>query len=83
MDKETFANFISNCGKRDFEIACRIVLQDVFNLIIANVDGSNDGGTDFASIESDGLRKRDIRVEPTFIRSKQTRYVLLVYGPSI
>ena len=73
MDKETFANFISNCGKRDFEIACRIVLQDVFNLIIANVDGSNDGGTDFASIESDGLRKRaayQITTQKTDINNK-------------
>lgn len=56
MDRETFANVISQCGKRDFEIACRIVLQDVFNLIVVNVDGTNDGGADFTALRPDGVR---------------------------
>lgn len=55
MDKETLSNHISHLGKKDFEVACRIVLQDIFNLIAVNVDGKNDGGTDFTVFDSEGM----------------------------
>ena len=58
MDKETLANHISRLGKRDFEIACRLILHDIFNLIAVNVDGANDGGTDFAVFNSEGNRTK-------------------------
>lgn len=76
MDKETFANFISNCGKRDFEIACRIVLQNVFNLNVVNVDGTNDGGTDFTSLDESGQRTLaayQITTQKTDIKNKAYR----------
>lgn len=76
MDKETFANFISKCGKRDFEIACRITLQDVFKLIVVNIDGTNDGGTDYASLKSDGQRMcaaYQITTQKTDIKNKAFR----------
>lgn len=76
MDKETFANVISQCGKRDFEIACKIVLQDVFNLIAVNVDGANDGGTDFTVLEPDGMRQcaaYQITTQKTDIKNKAYR----------
>lgn len=56
MDKETFTNHIASLGKRDFEIACRIVLNKVFHLCAVNVDGSYDGGSDFVSIDDFGGR---------------------------
>lgn len=76
MDKETFANFISKCGKRDFEIACKIALRHVFKLIVVNVDGANDGGTDFTSIKSDGERicaAYQITTQKTDIKNKAYR----------
>ena len=42
MDKETLANHISRLGKRDFEIACRLILHDIFNLIAVNVEGAEE-----------------------------------------
>lgn len=56
MDQETLTNHISHLGKHDFEIACKIVLRNVFCLNAINVDGVGDGGTDFISIKSDGTR---------------------------
>lgn len=56
MDKETLTNHISNLGKHYFDNACRIVLRDIFHLRAINVDGSNDGGTDYAQIDSIGQR---------------------------
>ncbi len=56
MDKETLTNHLSHLGKRDFEIACRIVLRSVFHLNAINVDGRGDGGTDFISVTGDGTR---------------------------
>lgn len=56
MDIETLTNHISGLGKHYFENACKIVLQDVFNLTAVNVDGKNDGGTDYSSFTKEGER---------------------------
>ena len=56
MDKETFVNHIINLGKQDYDILCRIVLNDVLGLCAVNVDGKNDGGTDFTAIDANGQR---------------------------
>ena len=56
MDQETFANFISNCGKNDFRIACEMVLEKAFGIMPINVDGAGDGGTDFAALNDTGIR---------------------------
>jgi hypothetical protein len=56
MDQETFANHISKLGKNYFEIACKILLTDAFGLKAINVDGRNDGGTDFSSFDCQGKR---------------------------
>ena len=48
MDQETLTNHISKLGKTMFNQACKIVLKDVFNLNPINVDGMDDGGTDFS-----------------------------------
>lgn len=58
MDIDTFANHITNLGKQDFDILCRIVLNDVLELCAFNVDGKGDGGTDFVEISSDGMRTK-------------------------
>ena len=57
MDLDTFTNYISNLGKQDYNILCEIVLKDVLGLKAFNVDGKNDGGTDF--IVLDELDKRN------------------------
>ena len=56
MDQETLANHISKLSKNYFETACKIVLRDGFMLNAINVDGANDGGTDFAQLGSFGER---------------------------
>jgi hypothetical protein len=56
MDQETFVNHISRLSRHYFDIACKMVLTDVFNFNVINVDGKNDGGTDFASFLRDGKR---------------------------
>lgn len=56
MDIETLTNHISGLGKYYFENACKIILQDVFNLHAVNVDGKNDGGTDYTSFSESGQR---------------------------
>ena len=58
MDLDTFANHITNLGKKDFDILCRIVLNDVLGLCAFSVDGKDDGGTDFIDICSDGSRTK-------------------------
>ena len=73
MDKETLANHLINCGKREFEIACKLLLQEVFNLDVVNVDGANDGGADFIAFEPDGTRKKvayQITTQKTDIKKK-------------
>jgi hypothetical protein len=57
MDQETFANHISTLGKNYFNVACRMLLTDIFNYRIINVDGKNDGGTDYSSFTTNGLRE--------------------------
>lgn len=56
MDLETFANHITNLGKQDFNILCRLVLTEALNLRAFNVDGKGDGGTDFISVDETGKR---------------------------
>jgi hypothetical protein len=56
MDQETLTNHISRLSESLFEIACKIVLRDVFNLNTINVDGRDDGGTDFLSVDKNGGR---------------------------
>lgn len=58
MDIETFANHIINLGKQDFDILCRIILNDALKLCAYNVDGKNDGGSDFVTISEDGSRTK-------------------------
>lgn len=73
MDQETLTNHISKLGKHDFEIACRIVLTDIFNLKIINVDGKNDGGTDFTEFNNEGIRTKtayQITTQKTDIKKK-------------
>lgn len=73
MDIETLTNHISGLGKHYFENACKIVLQDVFNLNAINVDGKNDGGTDFTSFASNGERLNvayQITTQKTDIKNK-------------
>jgi uncharacterized protein (UPF0147 family) len=56
MDQETLTNHIVNLSKALFDIACQIVLTDVFDINAINVDGVNDGGTDFIGVTSSGKR---------------------------
>lgn len=58
MDQETFTNHIVNLSQAQFDIACKIVLQDIFHIKAANVDASGDGGSDFAAFDSSGSRIR-------------------------
>jgi hypothetical protein len=56
MDQETLTNHIVNLSKALFDIVCQIVLKDVFDINAINVDGVNDGGTDFIGVTSSGKR---------------------------
>ena len=76
MDKETLTNHISKLGKLYFEVACKIVLRDIFNLSVFNVDGANDGGTDFSEIDKFGKRTPvayQITTQKTDIKNKAYR----------
>lgn len=73
MDIETLTNHISNLGKENFKAACKIVLQDVFNLYAIDVDGKGDGGTDFISTDALGERTKvayQITTQKTDIKNK-------------
>lgn len=73
MDKETLANHISKLGKDYFNVACKIVLEDVFRLLAINVDGKNDGGTDFSELDEFGKRipvAYQITTQKTAIKDK-------------
>ena len=73
MDTETLTNHISGLGKHYFENACKIILKDVFNLKAINVDGRNDGGTDFISFATSGERQDaayQITTQKTDIKNK-------------
>ncbi|MCX6233761.1 MAG: hypothetical protein NT175_03435 [Bacteroidetes bacterium] len=56
MDQETLTNHITRLGKYYFDNACKLVLNQVFNLKAINVDGKNDGGTDFIALGDSGER---------------------------
>lgn len=56
MDQQTLTNHIANTSKGDFDIACKIILKEVFGLTAINVDGTDDGGTDFTSFDKMGAR---------------------------
>lgn len=76
MDKETLSNHIANLGKRDFEVACRIVLENVFDFNVINVDGPRDGGSDFTSFTQDGERRSvgiQITTQKSDIKNKAYR----------
>lgn len=73
MDKETLTNHITKLGKHYFEVACKIVLRDIFNLSAINVDGRNDGGTDFSDMDDFGKRTSvayQITTQKTAIKNK-------------
>lgn len=73
MDKETLANHISRLGKDYFNVACKIVLRDIFELSVINVDGRNDGGTDFSELDEYGKRTTvayQITTQKTAIKNK-------------
>ncbi|MEX1014396.1 MAG: hypothetical protein WDZ80_04520 [Candidatus Paceibacterota bacterium] len=73
MDKETLTNHITRLGKDYFEVACRIVLKDIFHLQIVNVDGKGDGGTDYSSFKKDGsksLAAYQITTQKSSIKNK-------------
>lgn len=57
MDRDTFVNHIINLGKQDFNILCRLVLNEALGLNAVNVDGKGDGGADFIELDSEGGRK--------------------------
>lgn len=60
MDQETLTNHLINMSKPDFDIACRLVLREVFNLRVINVDGPYDGGADFVSFDKEGSRSLSV-----------------------
>lgn len=73
MDKETLANHISRLGKDYFRVACKIVLRDIFDLCAIDVDGRDDGGTDFSELDEYGKRTSvayQITTQKTAIESK-------------
>jgi hypothetical protein len=73
MDKETLTNHITKLGKHYFDVACKIVLRDIFELSAINVDGRNDGGTDFSALDDYGKRTLvayQITTQKTAIKNK-------------
>lgn len=73
MEKETLANHISCLGKHDFDIVCKIVLNYAFSLHAINVDGTNDGGSDFVALDDTGKRTLSayqITTQKTDIKNK-------------
>jgi len=76
MDAETLTNHIRGLGKQKFEIACKIILRDVFGLNAINVDGRGDGGTDFSVFSHEGTASRiayQITTQKTDIERKAYR----------
>lgn len=73
MDRETLTNHIARLGKDYFNVACKIVLRDILGLRAINVDGSNDGGTDFSELDEFGKRlpvAYQITTQKTAIKNK-------------
>ncbi|WP_158467751.1 hypothetical protein [Pseudomonas putida] len=60
MDHDTLVNHIKGLSKTLFDAACHIVLKDYFGINAINVDGANDGGADFISVDSKGARNNAI-----------------------
>lgn len=58
MDTESLANHIRNLSKVAFDNVCRLVITKCFNKFPINVDGTNDGGTDYSDIHIDGKRSK-------------------------
>ena len=54
MQQDTLSNFIANLGKTEFDVVCRIIIQDILHCRCVNVDGKGDGGTDFVEIDRNG-----------------------------
>jgi len=76
MDQDTLANHLARCGQREFEVACKLILKEVFNLNVINVDGANDGGTDYVSFSSGGVRDKvayQITTQKTDVKNKAYR----------
>ncbi|HEV2483359.1 MAG TPA: hypothetical protein VGS79_27025 [Puia sp.] len=57
MDIETLTNHIARFGKQSLDCACRLILKEAFDLNPINVDGMDDGGTDYVALSSDGTRR--------------------------
>lgn len=73
MDQETLTNNISRVSKSYFEIACRLVLNDIFSLNAINIDGPGDGGTDYVSFDKMGRRRTvgyQITTQKTALKKK-------------
>src|SRR5690606_15422404 len=78
MDIETLTNHISNLGKSYFDKACHLVLTEILNKKAINIDGANDGGTDFINIEH-GSREAaayQLTTQKTDIKNKAYRDAL-------
>lgn len=58
MDVESLSNHIRHLGKIEFDYVCRLVITNCFNKFPINVDGTNDGGTDFSDIDAYGKRSK-------------------------
>jgi len=56
-------------GRAPLDIACKLILKKVFNLNAVNVDGSYDGGSDFATFTQNG-RKETVAYQVTTQKSQ-------------
>jgi len=54
MEAETIKNNISSLGRIDFKKVIYLILPKIFNLKVVNVDGSNDGGSDWLIFKDAG-----------------------------
>src|ERR1017187_3727476 len=54
MDAETIENFVIRLGSDDFRKVVALLLRSVFGLNAINVDGTNDGGTDWRVFKDGG-----------------------------
>ncbi|MBL6447592.1 hypothetical protein JMN32_14835 [Fulvivirga sp. 29W222] len=76
MDQETLTNHIVKLGKHQFNVACQLIFNNVFNFHAINVDGKNDGGTDFIGIDKEGKRRKvayQLTTQKTDIKRKAYR----------
>ena len=54
MDVDTIKNNIISLGRTDFKKVIYLVLPKIFNLKVVNVDGKNDGGSDWLIFKDEG-----------------------------